>query len=100
MGFGASGIGLCAGGGGRAGVVDAGWVTLNDVGGGSRFGGVGASMGVRMDEVGIGASGPGPTAGAEAVSDTAEALLVIENVAFPVSDALGKRIVNGVRTRG
>lgn len=83
-------------------MVDVGCDTLDNVGGGARTSGVGASMGVRMDEVGIGAPAPIPTAGAEtAVRDDVEALFGIENfVGCPTSDALGKRIVSGVRTRG
>lgn len=74
--------------------------TLDGIGGGTGIGGVGAGMGVRMDEVGIGAPAPIPT-GAEAVRDDVEGLFVIENVvACPARDALGKRIVSGVRTRG
>jgi hypothetical protein len=54
-----------------------------------------------MDEVGIGAPAPIPTAGAEAVRDDVEGLFLIENVVgCPARDALGKRIVSGVRTRG
>lgn len=74
--------------------------TLDDVGSGAGITG-GAGMGVRMDEVGIGASAPIPTVGAEAVRDDVDALFLIDNaVACPASDALGKRIVSGVRTRG
>lgn len=81
--------------------VDCG--TLDDVGGGVRISEVGAGMGVRMDEVGIGALAPIliPIAGSEAVRDDLETLFVMDNVVeCPAIDALGKRIVSGVRTRG
>lgn len=83
------------------GVVGVGCDTLVETGGGTGTGGVGAGMGVRMDEVGIGAPAPIPTTGADAVRDDVEGLFVIENdVGCPARDALGKRIVSGVRTRG
>lgn len=82
-------------------MVGVGCDTLVEIGGGSGIGGVGAGMEVRMDEVGIGAPAPIPTTGTEAVRDDVEGLFVIENVvACPARDALGKRIVSGVRTRG
>lgn len=108
--MGDTGVGFCAliagdsaDEGGRGEVVDVGWDALDDVGGGVSTRGVGAGMGVRMDEVGIGAPAPTltPTAGAEAVRDDLETLFAMDNVVpCPTSDALGRRIVNGVRTRG
>jgi hypothetical protein len=101
--FGADVASIGADGGGRGGVVDVDCDTLDVDGGGVRTGGIGAGMGVRMDEVGIGAPAPTliPAAGAEAARDDVEALFVIDNVvACPAIDALGKRIVSGVRTRG
>jgi hypothetical protein len=81
--------------------VGVGCDTLDEIGGGTGISGIGAGMGVRMDEVGIGVPIPIPTAGAEAVRDDVEGFFVIENVVgCPARDALGKRIVSGVRTRG